>query len=499
MRQKYWFYPFGTAGDTTEIPDPTQLSGEVSNQSGWTFDYERDLTGGTPDPLAKPIDRQTMNWLFWKITEQLLQYQDNGFPEWNGTTNPDSTAHAYDFGAVVKYSSSGNPPFVTYISVLAGVGTNSSVPGADANWQPFIAAKNAIQLLIQQLSSNYGIDTGTANAYVFALTPAITSYTPGMPFSFKALTTSTGSSTIDWGGGVVDLRNNANGPIGAGDIVAGTVYQGIYDSVSGTARVFNMLPSQVISSSTPRYSNYRAVSVGINNNSVVITCDSVDLVNSAGQIYTAKNVSLTINSAGTVGAPLSIMSSKVASTIYYLWIWRSAMVNSGNPTATLDISRTAPTAPTGYVSTDYRARMPGFALTDDTSDKYLMQIATAGDLTTYRPLTGSNTPALPLIHSGILGSLTAVDWRGYAPPTQRELILRVGGGGSRNMILVAPNSGYTDIYGINPCPIILDRQSTSEDVRQSVIQSIITESNNIYVMASGAISYVSVFGCRDNI
>ena len=249
-------------------------------------------------------------------------------------------------------------------------------------------------------------------------------------------------------------------------------------------------------SSISQYQNYKALSVGINNDLVVITCDSAILINSAGQGHKEKTISLTIDSGGTVGSPLSIMSGKLANKIYYVWFWYN---ETDGLTATLDISSTTPTAPTGYVSTDYMSRMPGFVLTDSTADKYLMQTVTTGDLTTYRPLTGSNTPTFPVIYSGTLGSLTAVNWRGYAPPTQRELIIRAGGGGSRNIILVAPNSGYTDMYGGNPCPIILDWQSTSEGVQQSVIQPIITESNNIYVMASGATSYVSIFGCRDNI
>ena len=35
----------------------------------------------------------------------------------------------------MRYSASGNPPFVTYISAVAGTGTNTSVPNADANWR----------------------------------------------------------------------------------------------------------------------------------------------------------------------------------------------------------------------------------------------------------------------------------------------------------------------------------------------------------------------------
>lgn len=132
MRQKFYIQPFANAGDLTVIPDPTQVSGSVSMQSGWPFDYQRVL--GT-DSAALPIDRATTNWLFNTITTQLQQYQEFGFPEWIDSADNGGTPFAYDFGAVVRYSASGNPPFTTYISALAGAGTNTSTPGADANWR----------------------------------------------------------------------------------------------------------------------------------------------------------------------------------------------------------------------------------------------------------------------------------------------------------------------------------------------------------------------------
>ena len=132
MRQKYFFYPFGTSGDQTVIPDLTQPSGSVSFQSGWPYNYQRVL--GT-DAAALPIDRNTMNWLFYAVTEQLQQYQSFGFPEWITTADNGGAAYAYDFGAIVRYSATGTPPFTTYISALAGVGTNTSLPGVDANWR----------------------------------------------------------------------------------------------------------------------------------------------------------------------------------------------------------------------------------------------------------------------------------------------------------------------------------------------------------------------------
>lgn len=151
MRQKYFLYPFATAGDQTVIPDPTQVSGSVSFQQGFGFNYQRPLG---VDPLALPIDRSVTNWLFLAITEAIQAQQQFFAPEWITTANNGGTPFAYDYGAIVRYSASGNPPFVTYQSVVPGTGTNTSVPGADANWRVLAAAP---------LYQAAGVPTGAIN------------------------------------------------------------------------------------------------------------------------------------------------------------------------------------------------------------------------------------------------------------------------------------------------------------------------------------------------
>ena len=167
MRQKYFLYPFGTAGDLTTIPDPTQISGAVSSQSGWTYNYQRQIG---VDPLAMPIDRAELNYLFNCITSQLKQYQEFGVPEWITSANNGGTAFAYDFGAVVRYSATGNPPFTTYVSVLAGSATNTSTPGADANWLAFIPTGRQPHLTKITTSGNFTTAANITAATVFKIT-----------------------------------------------------------------------------------------------------------------------------------------------------------------------------------------------------------------------------------------------------------------------------------------------------------------------------------------
>jgi hypothetical protein len=51
----------------------------------------------------------------------------------------------------------------------------------------------------------YGIDSGSLNAYVVSLTPALTAHVQGLPISFLAGSTNTGASTLNDGAGAAAL------------------------------------------------------------------------------------------------------------------------------------------------------------------------------------------------------------------------------------------------------------------------------------------------------
>ncbi|MDL2313402.1 hypothetical protein LJC36_00300 [Desulfovibrio sp. OttesenSCG-928-C14] len=86
MALKFFRKYFAVQGDTQEIPDDLQQGGEVSFETGYGFDYERDPAS---DPLAKDVERPKMNWLLGVITGEIRQYQTDGTypyitPEKNG-------------------------------------------------------------------------------------------------------------------------------------------------------------------------------------------------------------------------------------------------------------------------------------------------------------------------------------------------------------------------------------------------------------------------------
>jgi hypothetical protein len=72
----------------------------------------------------------------------------------------------------------------------------------------------------QRDKAGFAIDTGTANTYVCAFTPAITSRIEGQVLKFKVKTANTGASTLNDGVGVVALVGGAQTALQGGELVA---------------------------------------------------------------------------------------------------------------------------------------------------------------------------------------------------------------------------------------------------------------------------------------
>lgn len=84
------------------------------------------------------------------------------------------------------------------------------------------------------LASDYAADTGAANAYVITPTPAITAYTVGQTFNFKAVNTNTTTSTLNVSGlGAITIKKvDGATNLVSGDIKAGQVVEVEYDGTN---------------------------------------------------------------------------------------------------------------------------------------------------------------------------------------------------------------------------------------------------------------------------
>lgn len=103
----------------------------------------------------------------------------------------------------------------------------------------------AITKMIEARVGDYSLDTGTANAKVVALNPAITSYTGNFGGTFKNAVLNAGACTINFGGGAVPLVRDDGVALAAGDLPAGVVvgYQYIHADVK--AYITSLVTTQI--------------------------------------------------------------------------------------------------------------------------------------------------------------------------------------------------------------------------------------------------------------
>ncbi len=80
---------------------------------------------------------------------------------------------------------------------------------------------------------DYAPDTGAANAYAMALTPALPAYITGLPLWFKAVNANTGAATLDINGlGPIAIKKSGAADLVSGDILAGQMVCLVYDGVN---------------------------------------------------------------------------------------------------------------------------------------------------------------------------------------------------------------------------------------------------------------------------
>jgi hypothetical protein len=127
MDQHFFRIPFAANGDKQNIPDAVNNEGYVSFTQGYGEDYAKDPTA---DAHAKPVERETMNFVLNAITGAMRQYQTHGYPQWITTADNNGAAFGYDAGVVVIYNGA------LYLSLVAA---NTATPGSDiTKWQPYI-------------------------------------------------------------------------------------------------------------------------------------------------------------------------------------------------------------------------------------------------------------------------------------------------------------------------------------------------------------------------
>jgi len=109
------------------------------------------------------------------------------------------------------------------IDNLAGAGRTTETVKGNAD---------TLSALLADYAHYYKKDAGSTDAYVVALSPAITSYTEGMTLDIFCKTANTGAATLDAGGGAKDLKKYYNDALETGDIEAGAIITVKWDSAN---------------------------------------------------------------------------------------------------------------------------------------------------------------------------------------------------------------------------------------------------------------------------
>ncbi|MGE0757071.1 MAG: hypothetical protein AB7O38_08625 [Pirellulaceae bacterium] len=147
--------------------------------------------------------------------------------------------------------------------------------------------------VVQDGGPSYAADSGAADAYVIALSPAITAYVTGMVIRFKATNLNTGSSTINVNGvGAKTIKKFNDQNLAAGDIEAGQIVELIYDGTN-----MQMLSPGGV---TPVISGSAGVSVSAGNATLNITGLTAETALAVGDEIPIYDLSETANNKMTV-------------------------------------------------------------------------------------------------------------------------------------------------------------------------------------------------------
>lgn len=150
MVQKVFTMPFAKNGSRTPIPDANQPTGEVSYNTGFGPDYDRQLG---VDPLAKNIARQNFNQSIYDATQSLQEFQAGlGAVPFNATLAAALTPAGYPKDAVI--------PRADFNGFwLSTADSNSTDPATGGSWVP-----HGVKGVFTQALTNVNVTLPLSNA-----------------------------------------------------------------------------------------------------------------------------------------------------------------------------------------------------------------------------------------------------------------------------------------------------------------------------------------------
>jgi hypothetical protein len=219
----------------------------------------------------------------------------------------------------------------------------------------------------------------------------------------------------------------------------------------------------------------------------------ITLVDSSGRAFWFGSGSGTLDlTTGTSSPALDGMDGESRPTSGWGYVW--AISDGTSLKRICSTSNTAPTLTglTGYTFKKYL----GAVLFDGSTN--LMRTKQAGRRSQYTVVASTNTPHLPPLGSGTLGTFAtspstptwdALSVSGAVPPTAGSIVLDVSGGA---LIIVAPNANYAGFEDLtNPPPIQLDVSWLG------TLQEMLLEATTIQAASNGSNCLIQAMGWND--
>lgn len=210
MTIKYFVEPFAFSGIVAPVPDAAQLNNTLSYEKGFTSQYA--LIQSDPASINVPLDQ--FNQILNDITSAIQNIQQFGIPYFITDTRNGGAAFGYAKHALCYQPADNN----VYQSTITN---NTNVPPG-TGWQLFGVSTS--------LYINFVPDTGAANAYVIAPSPAIATLVDGLVAVIKPTLANTGASTLDIGTGAEPIVTMKNQALAAGMITPIGMHFAIYNA-----------------------------------------------------------------------------------------------------------------------------------------------------------------------------------------------------------------------------------------------------------------------------
>lgn len=244
--------------------------------------------------------------------------------------------------------------------------------------------------------------------------------------------------------------------------------------------------------------NLQASANGIGAN-IAVSADELVAENAGGIFAKLSGINVTINSAGAVGQPNSLSTGVLAaSTWYAVYIWYNGTTVCG----TIDPSFTAPTAPAGYAGGYYA--IVWAVRTDGTANKYPLNSKKFNRKTQYIVQAGTNVTALPIIISGVQGSISTPIWVAASiiavvPPNATDISLVVGQQtAAASTTMCAPNNAYGPYNSTTNPPPIVSGFAAGGGICNLLASILLEDVTKIYFASSGSSNFAAVLGWEDN-